>query len=367
MSRYQYNRIVITGNGFDLALGLKTKYSDFLLDYFKGNLRKAINTPFRDNNFEMDTSYYPRILGSLEEIKTLDDWTALLANTHGKWKYSYKGMLNDIMGFYGAGNWVDIESLYFDILVSLVDRMKAAKSRAVNYDRVKELNESFQEITDNLDDYINRINEQEINASNYVTFYKFLEVCVDIQRNHETCLNHEYNYMELDKPENVLFLNFNYTNSLQQLMGSSGVNPKYQIINIHGKAGNPTNPIIFGYGDDTHPKYADLEQENSNIPLEFIKSFYYNRTTDYHKMLNFMESSRYEVYIIGHSCGLSDRTLLKSIFEHDNCISIKIFHRGSIDEHIKKNMAISRHFDDKQLLRKRVLPFDEHAVIPQAK
>lgn len=367
MSRYQYNRIVITGNGFDLALGLQTSYSDYLLDYFKNKLTLAMTTPFSDSNFELDMGIYNYIDYEISAIKSLNGWSTILASAAGKWKYSYRGMLKDIMNYYDAGNWVDIESLYFENLISLVEKMKASKSRNVNYERVEELNESFREITDNLDDYIKRINEQEINASNYVTFYKFLEVCVDIQRNHETCLNHDYNYMELDKPENVLFLNFNYTNSLQQLMGSSGVNPKYQIINIHGKAGNPTNPIIFGYGDDTHPKYADLEQENSNIPLEFIKSFYYNRTTDYHKMLNFMESSRYEVYIIGHSCGLSDRTLLKSIFEHDNCISIKIFHRGSIDEHIKKNMAISRHFDDKQLLRKRVLPFDEHAVIPQAK
>lgn len=26
---------------------------------------------------------------------------------------------------------------------------------------------------------------------------------------------------------------------------------------------------------------------------------------------------------MGHSCGLSDRTMLKEIFEHDNCKSIK--------------------------------------------
>lgn len=31
---YKYNRVVIVGNGLDLAMGLKTSYTDFLLDYF---------------------------------------------------------------------------------------------------------------------------------------------------------------------------------------------------------------------------------------------------------------------------------------------------------------------------------------------
>lgn len=30
-----YNRIVLIGNGFDKALGLKTSYADFILNYLK--------------------------------------------------------------------------------------------------------------------------------------------------------------------------------------------------------------------------------------------------------------------------------------------------------------------------------------------
>jgi hypothetical protein len=75
----------------------------------------------------------------------------------------------------------------------------------------------------------------------------------------------------------------------------------------------------------------------------------------------------FEVFIVGHSCGLSDRTLLKTIFEHDNCIGIKIYHRGNEYDHFQKNIAISRHFTDKAKLRDKILPFDQHAAIPQSK
>ncbi|MBK6364090.1 MAG: hypothetical protein IPF52_11590 [Saprospiraceae bacterium] len=55
-----------------------------------------------------------------------------------------------------------------------------------------------------------------------------------------------------------------------------------------------------------------------------IKSFDYFKTDNYSKLLAFLESE-FDVYIMGHSCGLSDRTLLSTIFEHENCRKIKIF------------------------------------------
>ena len=33
-AEYEYNRIIIVGNGLDLTIGLKISYSAFLLDYF---------------------------------------------------------------------------------------------------------------------------------------------------------------------------------------------------------------------------------------------------------------------------------------------------------------------------------------------
>ena len=66
---------------------------------------------------------------------------------------------------------------------------------------------------------------------------------------------------------------------------------------------------------------------------------------------------------MGHSCGISDRLLLNTIFQHDNCKSIKIFYH-KIDEFkndfVEKTMEISRSFtlEGKAKMRKRIVPFN---------
>jgi hypothetical protein len=69
------------------------------------------------------------------------------------------------------------------------------------------------------------------------------------------------------------------------------------------------------------------------------------------------------VCIKGHSCGLSDRTMLKEIFEHENCVSIMIYYHkwGSEDnqnDYVNKTYEISRHFTDKGLMRKKIVSFN---------
>ncbi|NDV43115.1 AbiH family protein [Flagellimonas sediminis] len=369
---YFYNRIVIVGNGLDLAMGLKTSYSDFLLDYLISIIEKTqYERGYKDTLLSVGNT--SQTYGKdFKLCKTIQEFIDL-TKENGHWQVKYLGILLNIIDNLSIENWVDIESLYFDTMLPMIDNVKKGRLNRRDYAQIRMLNDSFRELTINLDKYIHKIVGTQINNITLNQFYGFLEKCVEKQLDKRICLNHKVDFGRLKSPEKVLFLNFNYTNSINKILNFSRLNPEYSMINIHGQAGNPTNPIIFGYGDDTHPRYVDLEQERSDVPLEFIKSFYYNRTTDYHKMLGFMESGSYEVYIVGHSCGLSDRTLLKSIFEHEDCISIKIFHKGNKDrninlnEHIRKNMAISRHFDDKLKLRERVLPFDEYAGIPQAK
>jgi hypothetical protein len=43
MEKNHVNKLIIIGNGFDLALGLKTKYEDFILWILKDALLKALN------------------------------------------------------------------------------------------------------------------------------------------------------------------------------------------------------------------------------------------------------------------------------------------------------------------------------------
>jgi hypothetical protein len=78
-------------------------------------------------------------------------------------------------------------------------------------------------------------------------------------------------------------------------------------------------------------------------------------------------NSQYEVFIMGHSCGLSDRILLNSIFENPNCQSIKIFyHQKNKNENdfFEKTQEISRHFSAKGKEKMRIVIVPEEQCEP---
>ena len=71
---------------------------------------------------------------------------------------------------------------------------------------------------------------------------------------------------------------------------------------------------------------------------------------------------------MGHSCGNSDRTLLNTLFEHKNCISIKPFYyqkaNGS-DNYLEIVQNISRNFTNMKLMRDRVVNKEFCKPLPQ--
>jgi hypothetical protein len=161
-----------------------------------------------------------------------------------------------------------------------------------------------------------------------------------------------------------MILNFNYTSTVEHYLKNI---PKdlYSLNYIHGKLNDKQNPIIFGYGDEIDHFYKKIEDLNCNVFLENFKSFGYLKTKNYQQFTGFLgKNDTFEVHILGHSCGLSDRVLFKRIVEHPKCKSIEIhYHKKSEEEndYLEKTFELSRHFslENKGLLRERVVPFDE--------
>lgn len=125
--------------------------------------------------------------------------------------------------------------------------------------------------------------------------------------------------MELMLPNHIMLLNFNYTHTADLYCKKSDI---FTVNQIHGDLNNPKS-VIFGYGDELDNNYKTIVDKNENKFLGNIKSIKYLETDNYRKLLSFIESEPYQVLIMGHSCGNSDRTLLNTIFEHKNCVSIK--------------------------------------------
>ena len=165
------------------------------------------------------------------------------------------------------------------------------------------------------------------------------------------------------EPEQTMLLSFNYTRfayKYKEAFRKQNIEFNF----IHGDLGNPTK-IIFGYGDDLDENYKLLENLNDNSILLNIKSHHYLESSNYKKLLEFAEADAFEICIFGRSCGNSDRALLNTLFEHKNCVSIKPYYYVWTENGIRKDnymdliINISRNFNDKKLLRERVVSKEE--------
>jgi len=83
---------------------------------------------------------------------------------------------------------------------------------------------------------------------------------------------------------------------------------------------------------------------------------------------------KFNVYIMGHSCGVSDRLLFTHIFEHPLMNSVQLYYyqygeKESENDFFQKTQELSRHFrkDAKHKMRKCIVPFNESKPLTKFK
>lgn len=348
----QLNKLVLIGNGFDLAHGLKTSYKNFLDWYMCEAFQQFCNNKvYKDSLIEIENKYSAMITVSNEKPKTFEEVLSFISSSKYQLIKYQSNFFQRLLDSFKANNWVDIECDYFKLLKAHFSGHHFDEKKEVVY----KLNRDFDFIITKLSEYIKTINN---------TFTNIPNLKID---------NSRYNlgkvFAATDNNSKVKFLNFNYTETLSALDYAN----QEEIIHIHGRVTDiDRNPIIFGYGDESDPAYQNIEDSGENIYLEHIKSFGYFRTRNYHKLLSYIDSAPYVVYIVGHSCGLSDRVLLNEIFEHSNCEKIEIFYhiRNDGSDNFKEiTQEISRHFkpENKNIMRRKVGDKDAKNIIPQNK
>ena len=166
-------------------------------------------------------------------------------------------------------------------------------------------------------------------------------------------------------PYQTLFLNFNYTNIADFYKDCI---PNVSVIHIHGRI-HEDNSLIFGYGDEKDDDFKLIQNTKDNEFLQNFKSIRYLESERYRNLLKFIESAPYQIFILGHSCGNSDRTLLNILFEHKNCLSIKPYYhkKDKKDNYIDIIQNMSRNFTDMNLMRSRVVNKNSCWPLPQLK
>ncbi|SDY06756.1 Bacteriophage abortive infection AbiH [Lutibacter oricola] len=413
------NRIILIGNGFDLAHNIPTSYKNFIDDYWFNTIEEIkntyINRPYENNEIIIQESPSQFIVENTYQnlIETLKN--------HKTNPIKFKNyFLKIITEKTYLNKWVDVENEYYSLL------KKSYKKPENNYS-ISSLNSDFNKIKLLLQKYLIQVqsdfdsnitedilktkkligskiykpfsmkdfsedslkrqiqSEYEKIKPNLVKFNKDPFSLEDFSEQNKRIIsrikdksNHlkeikkillsssATNYFDLN-PRETLFLNFNYTlteKSYDKPRIFSDYFADYRLtttktIHIHGTTDqNDNNPMIFGYGDEIDEDYKAIENLNDNNYLENIKSINYLESDNYKKLLEFLNTENYQVFLFGHSCGISDRTLLNTIFENKNCASIKLFYHqktNSQDNYSDIIRNISRNFNDKTIMRDRVV------------
>ena len=409
------NRIILIGNGFDLAHGLKTSYADFIDWYWKEwgvRLLHSLNyveedglCVFKRDGAQSWSSVVSncKAAGLLPALKPFDGRILVdyIKNRPDLCSFSYKSrFFDELCKQLEERKWVDIENVFYKHLSnghespeSINNELAFVRSKLIDY-LTKIQDEAQEELTredlrkkmfasfrkrdfaigakgvwlEMIQQRVAYRKEQwqaliysYFQGDNY--YYTSSDVENYLSDNQEMLKSGKEKLASLDDnilpqgfllPDNILLLNFNYTNTANSYLPQKEC---FGINHIHGELNKPES-VIFGYGDEIDENYKKISNKNDNEYLKNIKSIKYLESPNYRSLLDFIESDAYQIFIFGHSCGNSDRTLLNTLFEHKNCVSIKPFYHqrsDGTDNYMELVKNISRNFTDMKLMRDRVV------------
>jgi len=305
--------ILIIGNGFDIAHGLQTRYSDFL-DFVNG----------LNDNKDSSAKHF-------DEIKQLSKdniWITYFSTIAFK------------------ENWVDFE----DEILQVIQRLNVLLAHCRKHFDILSPDYKKTELdaeVEFINDFCNNGHfdwKKMRNINDYLKLKKdLLDDLNGLIRCLELYLLHHVEERERCKPLKplkdlsaggglVMFdgvLCFNYTDIFSKL---------YEVVNnnivyVHGKAqedGNETS-IILGIDE-----YLDNETKNQDIEcIEFKKYFQriYKKTGNEYKQWIFdmnrnptLGGNMHYVFIFGHSLGYTDREVLKEFFDVEYAKVIIFYH-----------------------------------------
>ena len=245
------NRIVLIGNGFDLAHGLNTKYEDFInwywerrVDGFVGNTTGISQDPLckfeiidPSNCWNIFAFKLPRVF---QRIPGKDVVQSIIKDTE-RFNSKFYTFFDKIIKSIETKGWVDIENEYYSLLAQqtlpLIDNLQRIDPKVLNFqldylktiliDYLKSEAKKVVDVIPSIKDKIYRpikIKELAVANLNYLGS----------------------RYSKDFAPNNIMLLSFNYTKTEQQYVDSTS---KVQVNHIHGCL-DDANSVIFGYGDE---------------------------------------------------------------------------------------------------------------------
>lgn len=320
------SNLVIIGNGFDLAHGLKTNYTSFINHIIECSIKERDSSNKKFKGILIISS--PDITNKTVLYEKLRSGLFGLTKSN-----SASPIFLRLLSKFGLEQWCDVESEYYNLLLS-VDTSDPSN---IYRKDVAKLNSDFQRIKEELEAYL--LTQQSSNAiDSYKRLLKYL------------CNS------------DSLLVNFNYTNTIKHLYADS-VNHR-KIIHIHGELKNDSNPMVFGYSAFDSECFKLIDKEENEY-IKNIKRHQYKMADNEVRLKEFLnEKKDIEVSILGHSCGLSDKHILELMLNHKNVSSIRIYYYDNRESYFNLQTNIFRIIKNYDTYD-RLVNFNDSTRMPQ--
>lgn len=340
-------KILLIGNGFDLAHGLPTSYSYFL--DFCDKIKETLLFP--DDEFKKDIILNWDIDNSIKS-KLFEEWNTN-NNLNKLFIEIYDNIKSNIWITYFlkkrnqlGKNWIDFESEIsnvvqaFECVRNCTESGKSIPRSGIEGIKVEEV-EEFIDIFEGNDSKKFQLSYFNLNIFNKCIKQMTLDLD-SLIRALEIYISGFINKIEgLQKNDDIKDINpdcvlsFNYSNTYERIYGQSN---KIKYDYIHGKAdiNNNVETCNLVLGIDEY-----LEDHDRDEKLEFLafKKFYQRiyKSTDSSYMEWIDEIHRnflitYKLYIFGHSLDKTDKDILALLICNDNVQTKIYYHRKSNDD-----------------------------------
>lgn len=349
-------KILIIGNGFDLAHGLPTAYKDFmqfcnvvqtiLLDKECTSISDAIE----------NADIHSKIKAVIES--ELNNDTGILKNQTIQMVQELEGCIQENIWYkyfqkiekdMRGDNWIDFESEISEVIEYLdrkIDKLEQKYKRFdfINNDLYAKNRKFFTTI---FPDQLLSLSGREIRERCFNDLEKLtraLEIYLSVFVEKIDC--DKLNIISEIQPDYVL--SFNYTDTYERIYGIKEKKP--EIFYIHGKcnAGNPMkeNNMVLGIDEYWEGKDKDIHT-NFSVFKKFVQRIRKKTGTGIYTTLDSIEyspillNSESTVYVFGHSLDKTAKDILSQILGHEDA-RVKVYckDKGSEGELIAKMIQL---------------------------
>lgn len=363
-------KVLIIGNGFDIAHELPTWYADFL-DFCK----EISEQTWKVRDFTYEALQKMPAVAKIIDDKHFIVYGGFYSEYHHEKKQAVEPYLNKINEFLNENIWF----VYFSSLYSN-DMLQSEKW--IDFEKeisfiIQGLDEFSQNLLATVDDFVNNSTFVQSNnkksdqflyaiyswlgqnslssiklkdfrktlSDHLEKFIKAFQIYLGIFVESKTIIAKSLDIIEVD-PDVVVSFNYTSTHFRKELYNK----PKLGSIFVHGDASKKPNNMVLGINEywtdekkNTHTNYSIFKK-----PVQRIQK---KTAIEVYDFLRYVEETkqRKEFYFFGHSLDITDEDILKKIFSLENSSIVIFYHvkeaEASYIENVIKLMGHDAFFE----------------------